>query len=140
MRPLFKLLLALLLAGGAIAAGVALRIYEEPAPVEPIRPAESPTTFPRLSVQLARSGGQLLMTNLDGHAWTSCIVDVNAGVPGGGFSHEAGDVGPGAQISMRLTAFERTDGRRFDPDAERVQVVDVHCGTPDGQAHFTGGL
>ncbi len=140
MRLLAKIFLATCLLAGAIAAGIAVRLYEESGPVEPIRPVETPTTFPRLGVQLARAGGRLLVTNADEHDWTSCIVDLNAGVPGGGFSTELGDVGAGDRVSVRLAAFARADGRRFDADAERVQVVDVHCDTPDGQAHFTGGL
>jgi hypothetical protein len=51
-----------------------------------------------------------------------------------------GDLAAGEEGSLRLDAFARADGRRFDPDAERVQVVDLHCDTPSGQAHFSGGL
>jgi hypothetical protein len=135
-----KALLALCLVGGAIGIGVAARLYQESRPVEPIRPSVVPTRFPRLSVQLALSGGRILVTNLDDHPWTSCRVDVNAGVPDGAFSREIGEVGVGEQVALRLDAFARADGRSFDESADRVQVVDVHCDTPAGRAHFSGGL
>ena len=140
MGGVAKALLALCLVGGAIGAGVAVRLYQESRPIEPVRPAAAPTTFPRLSVQLARSGGRLLVTNLDDHPWTSSMVEVNAGVRGGSFSKELGDIGVGEEVALRLDTFARADGRTFDDGAEPVQVVDVHCDTPDGRAHFSGGL
>ena len=68
------------------------------------------------------------------------MVDLNAGVREGAFSREVGGVDAGEQVALRLSTFERADGRAFDPDGEAVQVVDVHCDTPAGPAHFTGGL
>jgi hypothetical protein len=140
MGGVAKALLGLCLVGGAIGAGVAVRLYEQSRPIEPVQPTAAPTTFPRLSVQLSRSGSRILVTNVDDHPWTSCMVDVNAGVRGGGFSRELGDVGVGEQVVLRLDTFTRTDGQRFNQSAEPVQVIDVHCDTPAGQAHFTGGL
>lgn len=139
---LLKTLLVLTLILGAIATGVALRIYEQSGPMEPVRPAATgaSTTFPRLRVRVARSANRILVENVDEHAWTSCMVDVNAGVRGGSFSRELGDVDVGEEVELRLGTFTRADGRRFDPGAERVQVVDVHCDTPAGPARFTGGL
>ena len=137
---MLKLLLALLVAAGALGAGIAVRLYQESQPVEPIRPTAAPTGFPQLSVQLGRSEGRIRVTNLDDFDWTGCIVDVNAGVPDGGFSRDVGGLGAGQQISLRLETFARADGRRFDEGAQPVQVVDVHCDTPDGPAHFTGGV
>jgi hypothetical protein len=61
-------------------------------------------------------------------------------VRGGGFSREVGEVEAGQEVAFRLDSFVRTDGRAFDPGADRVQVVDVHCETPTGAAHFTGHL
>lgn len=120
--------------------GISVRLYEQSRPVEPMRPTAAPTTFPRLTAQLARSGSRVLVTNLDADPWTGCIVDVNAGVRGGGFSRDVGDVGVGEQVALRLDTFTRADGRSFDQSAEPVQVVDVHCDTPTGLAHFTGGF
>ncbi len=140
MSRFLKGLLALCLLLAAAGTGIALRLYEEPREVEAIRPTSAPTTFPRLSAQLARSAGRLLVTNRDDHPWTACIVDINAGVWGGGYSRELGDLDPGREATLRLDAFARTDGRHFDPRAERVQVVDLHCETPTGPAHFSGGL
>jgi len=137
---LTRALLALCLGGLAMGAGAAVRSYEQSRPIQPVRPTAAPTRFPRLPVQLARSGSRILVTNLGDHPWTSCMVDVNAGVRGGGFSKEVGAVGAGDQVALRLDAFARTDGRRLDPSSEQVQVVDVHCDTPAGWAHFTGGL
>jgi len=137
---LVNALLASCLVVGSIGTGAAVAHYEQSRPIEPIPPTVAPTRFPRLALQLARSGGRILVTNLDDHPWTSCIVDVNAGVPGGGFSRELGNIGVSEQVALRLVTFARTDGRRFDESAEPVQVVDVHCDTPDGRAHFTGGL
>lgn len=139
------MLLTLVLFAGSVGAGAAVRWYVEsrPAepdgPVEPIAPASAPTTFPRLAVELVRSGGTVVVTNVGDQGWTDCTVDVNAGVPGGAFSGTLGSVGPGRRVSLPLGNFSRADGRTFDPDAERVQVVDLHCDTPDGPAHFSGG-
>ena len=140
---LAKGVFTLLLVAGAVGAGIGLRLYEQyqnSGPIEAIREAETPTTFPRLSVRLARSGPRLLVTNVGDQPWTSCVVDVNAGVSGGGFSREVGEVEAGQEVAFRFDSFVRTDGRAFDPEAERVQVVDVHCETPTGAAHFTGHL
>lgn len=140
---LAKGFLALFLVVGAVGAGIGARFYEEyrnSGPIEPIRPAEQPTTFPRLSVQLARSDSRLLVTNVGDQPWTRCMVDINAGVRGGGFSREVGEVEAGQEVAFRLDSFVRTDGRAFTPEADRVQVVDVHCETPTGAAHFTGHL
>lgn len=133
-----RALLALSLVAGAIGAGVAARLHEQRRPTEPIRPSVTPTRFPRLAARVARSGNRILVTNLDDHPWTRCIVDVNAGVRDGAFSGELEAVGAGEQVALTLGTFARADGRRFDRSAEPVQVVDVHCDTPAGRAHFSG--
>ena len=144
-RALGLLLLMPVLLAGSVAAGAAVRWYvesrpaEPPAPLEPITAAEAPTTFPRLDVELARSDGRVVVTNVGDQPWTGCTVDVNAGVPGGAFSGSLGSMRPGARVSLPLGTFARADGRTFDPNAERVQVVDLHCDTPNGPAHFSGG-
>lgn len=147
-RGLALVLLTLGLFAASVGAGAAVRWYVESGPaasagpsdgLQPMVPAVAPTTFPRLPVQLARSGSSVLVSNVGDQAWTGCTVDINAGVPGGAFSGELGDVKAGARVSLHLTTFRRADGRAFDPGAERVQVVDLHCDTPDGPAHFTGG-
>ena len=133
-------LLGLALVSAAIGAGVALFLERDPGPIEQVLPRDTPSIFGRLSAELARSGSRLHVRNAGDHPWTSCIVDLNAGVDGGAFSHRIGEVGAGEQVEVRLASFARADGREFDPNTERVLVVDVHCDTPDGQAHFTGGL
>ena len=133
-------LVALFVVGGAIGGGVAFFVDQDSGPVEPVRPRETPSIFGRLSAELAQSGSRLHVKNVGDQPWTACMVDLNAGVDGGAFSHEVDEIDAGQEVTLRLASFARVDGRSFDPDAERVLVVDVHCDTPDGMAHFTGGL
>ena len=135
-----KAILATLAVAAAIAAGVGLRLYEESRPLEVLETSGAPTSFPRLTVQLGRSGNRLIVTNAGDQPWTRCMVDINAGVPGGGFSSEITGVEPGGDVALQLDRFRRTDGRVFDPEAEPIQVVDVHCDTPAGDMHFSGRL
>lgn len=133
-------LVVLFLVGGAAGAGAAVWTRQDPGPVEVVRARRAPSVFKRLSAQLARSGNRILVKNVGDDGWTACMVDLNAGVDGGAFSRELGDVRAGQQVALRLATFARVDGRAFDPEAERIQVVDVHCDTEGGTAHFTGGL
>ena len=140
MIVLFMVILA-----GAVGAGAGVRWYVETrpdvsaGPSDPITPTAAPTTFPRLDVRMARSGGDMVITNAGDQPWTACTVDLNAGVPGGAFSSALPGVEPGERVSLPLGAFARADGQPFDPGAGRVHVVDLHCGTPGGPAHFSGG-
>lgn len=128
----------LTLAAGAFGGGALARRYLPPAPTEPARPGPAATTFPSLSAVLGRSSSEIVVTNENDFAWTECTVDVNAGVPGGGYSQALGRVDAGQRAAAPLRAFVRQDGQRYDPDAQRLQVVDLHCDTPSGRAHFNG--
>ena len=84
----------------AFAVGAGVATYRDAPPAEVLETASPPTTFPGLTVGLARSGNRLVVTNAGEDRWTSCMIDLNAGVPGGGFSARITDVAAGADATV----------------------------------------
>jgi hypothetical protein len=77
--------------------------------------------------------------NRDTFPWTDCQLSLNSqGISG--YDLEVESIKPGITEAVLLQSAEFADskGKRFDPSADKVAMLDLDCETPSGRLYYEG--